>query len=360
MGLAASQARFLGLTARKSNNEYQAQQINQQRLNLAEEQEDFTMKYNDAISNRIMYFIADPSAANTLGNMKQLTYWNIVTPWGETTEDGSISGLGYRLVDADGNIVVPNYPGANETNKIGEIIKKYNVTDEVLDNTTLQNNIESGAWRMKAKRTDDDGNVYWFELPYEEATFISKMRTVNPEDDTDTEYWRLFNTNAALVDGKYQELSFYNLTKMKDLEIRLYDSEDKIVVDELPANDKATVYGQYNVDAKCIDSAYLEEKLRNGEWFIQKPVDVSTNDSEWQTVPWQGVENIYDAFNSEDDAAAESEYEYLLSKFQKEDKLLEMRLKALETEHNALQTEIDSVTEVLKKNVEANFKTFQA
>ena len=37
MGLAASQARFLGLTARKSNVEYQGQQINQQRTALSNE-----------------------------------------------------------------------------------------------------------------------------------------------------------------------------------------------------------------------------------------------------------------------------------------------------------------------------------
>jgi hypothetical protein len=37
MGMAASQARFLGLTARKSNVEYQAQQINQQRTALVNE-----------------------------------------------------------------------------------------------------------------------------------------------------------------------------------------------------------------------------------------------------------------------------------------------------------------------------------
>ena len=35
MGMAASQARFLGLTARKSNTEYQGQQVNQQRTALA-------------------------------------------------------------------------------------------------------------------------------------------------------------------------------------------------------------------------------------------------------------------------------------------------------------------------------------
>ena len=35
MGMAASQARYLALTARKSNCEYEGQQINQARLNLS-------------------------------------------------------------------------------------------------------------------------------------------------------------------------------------------------------------------------------------------------------------------------------------------------------------------------------------
>ena len=35
MGMAASQARFLGLTARKTNVEYEGQQINQQRTTLS-------------------------------------------------------------------------------------------------------------------------------------------------------------------------------------------------------------------------------------------------------------------------------------------------------------------------------------
>lgn len=37
MGMAASQARFLGLTARKTNVEYEGQQVNQQRTTLANE-----------------------------------------------------------------------------------------------------------------------------------------------------------------------------------------------------------------------------------------------------------------------------------------------------------------------------------
>ena len=41
-----------------------------------------------------------------------------------------------------------------------------------------------------------------------------------------------------------------------------------------------------------------------------------------------------------------------------QDRELELKLKQLDTEHNAVQTEIDSVQQVAKKNVEDSFKTF--
>jgi len=46
------------------------------------------------------------------------------------------------------------------------------------------------------------------------------------------------------------------------------------------------------------------------------------------------------------------------SMIQREDQELELRLKQLDTERNALNTEIDAVQKVIKDNVEASFKTF--
>ena len=43
---------------------------------------------------------------------------------------------------------------------------------------------------------------------------------------------------------------------------------------------------------------------------------------------------------------------------QVQDKNLELRLKQLDTEHNAIQTEIDAVKKVIEKNTESSFKTF--
>ena len=46
------------------------------------------------------------------------------------------------------------------------------------------------------------------------------------------------------------------------------------------------------------------------------------------------------------------------SLIQQEDQQLELRLKQLDTEQNALSTEIDAVSKVVKDNVEDSFKTF--
>ena len=43
-----------------------------------------------------------------------------------------------------------------------------------------------------------------------------------------------------------------------------------------------------------------------------------------------------------------------------QDKNLELKLKQLDTEENAISTELDAVKKVISKNVESSFKTFNA
>ena len=56
MGLSASQARFLQLTARKSNIEYEAQRINFERLQLADKLDAASSIYQDKTTNRKLVF----------------------------------------------------------------------------------------------------------------------------------------------------------------------------------------------------------------------------------------------------------------------------------------------------------------
>ena len=46
-------------------------------------------------------------------------------------------------------------------------------------------------------------------------------------------------------------------------------------------------------------------------------------------------------------------------KIQEQDRTLELRLKQLDTEQEALQTEMEAVKKVIDKNIESTFKTFE-
>ena len=64
MGMSASQARYLQLTARKSDVEYQAQQIAQKRLTLAERTEIIAKRYTERMDDRRLYYNANYEVVN--------------------------------------------------------------------------------------------------------------------------------------------------------------------------------------------------------------------------------------------------------------------------------------------------------
>jgi len=224
MGLAASQARFLQMTARKSDNEYEAQQINQQRLAISQKLQEISTKYNDGMNNRKLML----TRTTTEGTETVRLNYSLITAEAPL-------GLGYRLVNKDGIEVCP-----------------------------------------EAKKEENNGLV------------------------------------------------------------------------------------SINYDDRCLDSSYMEEQLRNGEWMLQKPTDDldKYGNRKWEDVHYSSLSSIQDVLDTTDDAAASAEYQEKLDYFQQKDKQLELKIQQLQTSHNAIQTEIDSVKKVIEKNTEKTFKTF--
>lgn len=60
--------------------------------------------------------------------------------------------------------------------------------------------------------------------------------------------------------------------------------------------------------------------------------------------------------NLEPDSADSKRLQASISSVQERDKMLEMETKRLDTQHQAVQTEIDSVQKVISKNIESTFK----
>ncbi len=231
MGLAASQGRYLCLTARMSDLINEGQQISYSRLMLATESQEIAEKYNKAMANSVM----EAQIYDENGNPKsvRLTYDAI-------TNKDLTKGLGMRIVDADGHIVVPQ----NATQELKESLKN---------------------------KDEDETFVY--------------------DESTD-------------------------------------------------------------------DAEYIQEMILTGQWFLEQNTGSEEN-AKWEKLQsWQGSSQVSERNYTEDDAAAEAEYEKDMKALQKKDKMLEMRLEQIQTEENAIETEIDSVKQVISDNIDNSFKTF--
>lgn len=288
MGLAASQGRYLCLTARMSDLVYEGQQISQQRLILATETQEIAEEYNEKMNNTVIQ-------TQLLG--KNGEYYNARVTYDIITNTDPMKGVGMRIVDADGQVVVPAYGDS------------YLDTIEVAnDNDTKKYTSVYDFAKNYLGMTSDE--IPAFEAQYKSMSQVYKFYTENKPDEA---------------------------KKMK-LKSSLKSDNERFVQDQ-----------------NCDDPDYVQEMLKSGQWFIQQR---GTGD-EWDTSPtWQGSSQITEVLDTSDDAAAESEYESKMQALQKKDKMFEMRLEQIQTEENSVETEIDSIKQVITKNIENSFKTF--
>ena len=136
MGMSASQARFLSLTARKTNVEYEGQQINQQRTTLSNESSSYYSRLTNmdvptppssSDYTKISYTFTDGSETNTINSLiatKDGSY--ILNYTRETLEESVVSNgsvMVTRQIADDGSKTY--YVGASKLRTLGQ-----DVTDD--------------------------------------------------------------------------------------------------------------------------------------------------------------------------------------------------------------------------------------
>ena len=96
MGLAASQTRYLALTARKSDLEYQAQVINTRRTELAEKSAQISKAYAAGMANKLIRISHSETTDGTTTKVwEELTFNNLLAQ-------------GYQIIGANGASLVPS------------------------------------------------------------------------------------------------------------------------------------------------------------------------------------------------------------------------------------------------------------
>ena len=78
----------------------------------------------------------------------------------------------------------------------------------------------------------------------------------------------------------------------------------------------------------------------------------------WNSTTYSNCSDITEQTNSTAVTTAEAEYNAQMNKIQNKDKMYDLELKNIDTEHNSLQTEYESIKGAIDKNIERTFKIY--
>lgn len=113
------------------------------------------------------------------------------------------------------------------------------------------------------------------------------------------------------------------------------------------------------------DPDWLEFALKNGVITMEQAqyTEVGKEGSGLKNVAWTSfiytsMTEMTEEVNERERTKAEVKYMRAQQEIEAKDKQFDNDLKLLDTEHNALQTEYDSIKNVISKNIDRTFKTF--
>ena len=433
MGMAASQARYLALTARKTNTEWEGQQINQARTALANQSANlFNRLLGLEVPNapkttdytELQYSYSDGDNKSVLESWQQLSsadpnYNYIVNSYYyANVYTGSKKQLENPQVQTKGEVTINDFKNQNPqvtynandntytiTTADGQT-QTYSALQNVESDTKLKNaltDFETAKNMAKADGVLTTDGVYGYQDANGTWHFFLENEIDEPKDYS-TVYVPSYVGNSKLT-----QLNELTADQAAELAQVLRDCKDSSISDYLSFDDKGSlIYGGqgiYTFDMQGKTYFTTEKDLYNSmqtQYEYEKPIDVQeklnyynasyiktkieqTNHALLETdgngrftsVKFDNNSVVYD-LNVEtvtDEAAykdAMNEYNYKKEQYEKtiadinaktsiiqqEDRTLELRLKQLDTEQNALATEMDAVKKVIKDNVEKTFKTF--
>ncbi len=338
MGMAASQARFLGLTARKNNTEYEGQQINQQRTALSNQSANY---YNQLLG---MTVPVPPSIDEYTKTVFSFT-------------DGAIkNSITSMIAQQNGNYTV-SY-NSNWTNDFAV------VSDTPVIYTKTGNQYRVGAVALRQLGTNPSADFIKND-PYLSTLDNSQItKLLEEENKYIAELNKTYGNNTWMVryvqnttDGSWTP----KFTKKTDLDKAIFHYQTGTSLSSI--NTYTVGSAQENKEIKGVNARI--EQDTSGR-IINITLNPDTDEAVTYAVTTTTVTD-QDKYNDAMNQYEYDKYQYdqyiqeINSKIeivQAEDKNLELRLKQLDTEHNAIQTEMDAVEKVIQKNTESSFKTF--
>lgn len=330
MGLAASQARYLSLTARKTNVEYEGQQVNQQRTALANQ---------------------------SAGLFNQMLALNVPTP--PSASDYSKTFYTYTDPSVNGTMTIDSIMIDTENSDANKTYADVRCTQKTSDYTV--NTVTLGSYPY-------DGSVERTTADNSEPKYTYRLNNT-PHTITGPDINRsLSNKTGKDAQTKYFQFTINNVVYY----VPALEGEDKDAFMERCNNSEIEAYATESYTKTESDTKYVTLNKANdgtGRW-TSMDYTYTDNDGNTRTITYtltqQTVQDT-DAYDAamETYVAEKAIYEKTVEEInaqtlviQQQDKTLELHLDQLDTEQQAIQTELDAVKKVIDKNIEETFKTF--
>lgn len=302
MGMAASQARFLQLTARRTNIEYMGQQINQQRLALAN------------------------ASAGLFEKMLSM-----VPPTPPSSQDDKYYTQGYKFTDPADELQ-KSVSWSSDAVVTGDFSAAIQAGGIAMTSSTGATTFTLSAAQLSSASTNPN-----------EAADLSRMLGIGPTDAQRAIGYTSVIRNITITHDVYTPDGQFSQVTVTEPALLTFDNLNRLL-NFVPLNQTALDANTATQTATTKpDTVGAGDKLTYGGTFDQVSYQNDMNKYEFQKATYDyQVERI----NQE------------TRQIQAQDKSLELKMKQLDTEHNAVQTEMEAVQKVITKNIEGSFKTF--
>lgn len=389
MGLAASQARLLSITARMHDVEFEAQHIMQQKIALTTQKDELYQEYNAALDAKKLQI-----AFRSGGSLSYI--------------DATFSNICGYNPDRNGTFALTD-PNS------GKMV----VEDDVYQNyKEFSNDKYAFAWAMLGFTDNDSSWEIGSDGIYNGYNATGKMVGVHSQAGfeetsvaggytvtamTDVEQ-KVFDSHSEDMDStvktkyeKFQELLNDSSATKSDLETSLSEFREALykvygseIYDEMrtdKSDDKGNFMSGYDDEfpedefnyyvrlfegiqeaggCKSVDdysedgdtgNEWLSNMISSGRLMLNEYVATGTKKG-WNEITAATSTNITEVTDDSNLKKAELKYENELSKVNAKDTEYDTELKKLETERSALNTELDSIKKVRDDNIERTFGIF--
>ena len=332
MGMAASQCRLLSLTARMSDLEYQAQSISNAKIRLSQNSEAVANEYAEALDKKKLTVLSGYDATTGAMNYVDASAYNLTTY-------NAISTLDKQrfLKDSSGRVLVTKDMAVN-----------YDAAIESVN--SLHNEPLFG------------GNEETF-ISYYLGSHLAANGDPDPINSDDPRYNKYRDYEKSVWSGEELFLRKMGYTSCPDgISGFTYCAQGQGV---------AAYYT--NVFNEIKENGYNkpgDDNMKSEEWLYAQLQGGNVSLSEWDhtannnmgdfvDVSWSsGDSTLKTQTDDADVARAEAKYKLAMAQIESKDKRFDLSLKQIDTEHSAIQTEMDSVKKIVDKNIERSFKTF--